>query len=197
MLWTWFEEDAILEKMGCPRLHSDSNQYFLEDYFWDVLIERISLEHEKLLRDQPKFYQTRTAILEFARGSQHGGFRRAFQHLSREIAERLAILYIDVSWEESLRKNQDRYNPNRPDSILEHGLSDDKMETFYREVDWEELAAEHSKDIISIQGIRVPYAVFENEDDITTQGGKALAQRLEKTLSSLYHAYQKRLSRNK
>ena len=27
MLWTWFEEDDILEKMGYPRLHSDEEGY--------------------------------------------------------------------------------------------------------------------------------------------------------------------------
>ena len=28
MLWTWFEEDAILARMGKPRLHTDADGYF-------------------------------------------------------------------------------------------------------------------------------------------------------------------------
>ena len=189
MLWTWFEEDALLEEMGHPRLHSTPDQYFKEKYLWNLLIERLSLEYSKLLRDQPEFHREGTVILEFARGSEHGGYREAFQHLSREIAEKLAILYVDVSWEESLRKNRARYNPERPDSILEHGLSDEKMETLYRKIDWEDLIKDHPA-AIPIQGLDVPYTVFENHDDVTTLGGNALSKRLEKVLGELYEKYQ-------
>lgn len=185
MLWTWFEEDRILEKMGYPRLHSDENLFFKGIHFWDVLIERICLEYQKKLRDQPNFHDTKTAIIEFARGSEHGGFARAFQHLSVPIIQRMAIIYIRVSWEESFRKNQARYNPNRPDSILEHGLPDEKMEKLYRHVDWEEISVA-DPEFIEIQGIRVPYVVFENQDDVTTQGGEKLASRLEETLGRLW-----------
>jgi len=189
LLWAWFEEDDILQRMGHPRLHSTPDHYFLKPYFWDVLIERLSLAHAKLLRDQPDITQTGTVILEFSRGKQHGGFRQAFQHLSREIADHLAILYINVSWEESLRKNQARYNPKRPDSILEHGLSDEKMEFLYRDSDWEELTALREEDLIPIQGVEVPYGVLENEDDLTTRGGEALAERLSLVLDALYQKY--------
>ena len=187
MLWTWFEEDDILTKMGSPRLHSDEHGYFLGDHLWNVLIERINLEYAKKLRDQPDYHQQKTTIIEFARGTAHGGFKVAFQHLSRQIIERMAILYINVSWEESLRKNRARFNPSRPDSILEHGLSDEKMEALYRHVDWEQIAV--NKDFIQIKGIQVPYVVFENEDDITTKGGKELSKRLEKSFSDLWDLY--------
>ena len=187
MLWTWFEEDDILTKMGYPRLHSDEQGYFLGDHLWNVLIERINLEYAKRLRDQPNYHQQKTTIIEFARGTAHGGFHQAFQHLSRQIIERMAILYINVSWEESLRKNRARFNPNRPDSILEHGLSDEKMEVLYRHVDWEQIAV--NNDFIEIQNFKVPYIVFENEDDVTTKGGKELSKRLEKTLGKLWDLY--------
>jgi hypothetical protein len=185
MLWTWFEEDAILTELGHPRIHTDEEGYFLHLYQWDLLIRKINLEYDKLLRDSPHYHQHQTLIIEFSRGASHGGFKRAFEHLSPRIAQRLAILYINVSWEESLRKNQARFNPERPDSILEHGLSDAKMETLYRESDWDEIQAV-DPDYIEIQGIQVPYRVLENEDDVTTQGGDALSQRLQTTLTSLY-----------
>ncbi|MFA5405102.1 MAG: hypothetical protein WC358_09225, partial [Ignavibacteria bacterium] len=52
MLWTWFEEDDILEKkFKKPRLHSTSDGYFLEEYLWHLLIERISLDYTKHVRD--------------------------------------------------------------------------------------------------------------------------------------------------
>jgi hypothetical protein len=188
MLWTWFEEDAILEELGHPRIHTDSDGNFLYPYQWDLLIQRINLEYEKLLRDDPDFHLQNTLIIEFARGSSHGGFMRAFEHLSKTIAERMAILYIDVSWEESFRKNRVRFNPERPDSILEHGLSDEKMETLYKESDWDQVSSSDPHNIL-IQGVPVPYKVFENEDDVTSPGGAALSRRLEENLSSLFERY--------
>lgn len=188
MLWTWFEEDAILEKLGYPKIHTDQDGYFLHLHQWDLLIHRINLEYDKLLRDNPNFFHHNTLIIEFARGSSHGGFKRAFEHLSENIAARLGILYINVSWEESLRKNRARFNPERPDSILEHGLSDRKMETLYKESDWVEICKNHP-DTIEIQGIPVPFVVFENEDDVTSQGGDALSGRLQKGLSRLFDQY--------
>jgi hypothetical protein len=100
----------------------------------------------------------------------------------------MAILYIHVSWEESLRKNRVRFNPDRPDSILEHALPDEKLEVLYRHVDWEAVSAA-DPNFIDIQGVRVPYVVFENEDDVTTERGVALTERLEERLSRLWGLY--------
>ncbi len=191
MLWTWFEEDDILTQMGYPRLHSDEERNFLGKHQWNVLIERICLEYHKKLRDQADYHQSMTTILEFARGTEHGGFKEAFQHLSEEVVQRLAILYVNVSWQESLRKNRARFNPNRPDSILEHGLSDEKMADIYRHVDWDEVSAA-DPEFIEIHGVMVPYVVFENEDDVTTERGEALAERLEENLEKLWRLYSNR-----
>jgi len=188
MLWTWFEEDYLLRQMGYPALHTDEHGMFLGNHLWDVLIERICLEYEKKLRDQPDYHDLYTTIVEFARGKEHGGFQRAFAHLSKKLTERMAILYIDVSWQESLRKNQARFNPHRPDSILEHGLPDEKLKKLYREVDWEQVS-HPDPHFIAIQGIKVPYIVFENEDDVTTGRGEALGARLEERLKQLWELY--------
>lgn len=184
MLWAWFEEDALLERMGHPRLHTDSEGYFSQIYLWDVLIERIGLEYLKLMRD----FTGDTVIIEFSRGKEHGGFQRAFDHLSDEILENLAILYIDVPWEESLRKNRKRFNPDRPDSILEHGLPDSKLEKLYRETDWHELIKGNPA-YLPINGHDVPYIVFNNADDVTTAQGAELGERLEKVLQALWRNY--------
>ena len=189
MLWTWFEEDALLERMGKPRLHTDGEGYFLHQYLWDLLVERICLDYQKLLRDKPDFHQTHTALVEFSRGSEHGGYASAFQHINPQVAERMAVLYLDVSWEESLRKNRKRFNPNKPDSILEHGLEDAKLERLYREVDWQEVSAPDSQ-WLSIAEKKVPYVVFDNRDDVTTARGEALGARLEACLTRLWENYQ-------
>jgi len=184
MLWTWFEEDALLERMGHPRLHTTQDGYFKYRYLWDLLIERISLEYQKMMRD----FDGDTTILEFSRGSEHGGYRSAFEHLSEDILEKLAILYLDVPWEESLRKNRRRFNPDRPDSILEHGLPDEKLEKLYRETDWHDLV-ENQKDTLVIKSFEVPFAVFDNADDVTTAQGDALGERLSSVLDGLWENY--------
>lgn len=191
MLWTWFEEDALLERMGQPRLHTDADGYFLSDHLWDLLIERIGLEYQKKLRDIPGFGREYTAVVEFSRGREHGGYASAFAHLPEEMAKRMAILYLDVSWEESLRKNRKRFNPDKPDSILEHSLPDAKLERLYREVDWAEVSAA-DPDFIAIRGCKVPYVVFDNSDDVTTPRGEALGDRLQQTLTELWEKYSRR-----
>lgn len=187
MLWTWFEEDHILNELGHPRLYTDEHQHFKYDYLWDLLIRRICLDYDKKLRD-PDYHQRYTSIIEFSRGSQHGGFQRAFEHLSSQVVARMAVLYLQVSWEESLRKNRARFTPDQPDSILGHSLPDDKLEALYRETDWPALSASHPQ-FLTIQGVQVPYVVFDNEDDVTTSHGEHLGQRLEDTLQRLWALY--------
>jgi hypothetical protein len=87
-----------------------------------------------------------------------------------------------------LRKNRNRFNPDRPDSILEHGLPDEKLERLYKDVDWEEFRGDNSE-YISIKGHQVPYVVFDNEDDITTERGEELGHALEDLLQQLWKLY--------
>ena len=65
------------------------------------------------------------------------------------------------------------------------------MEQLYRENDWSEVSNEDEA-FITIQGVQVPYAVFENEDDVTTDRGEALGQRLEETLKLLWQRFSSR-----
>ena len=191
MLWTWFEEDDILQKMGLPRLHSDEQGYFKGDHLWHLLIRRMCFEYQKKVTRIPDYHQKYTTIIEFSRGSEHGGYRAAYQHLSQEVVESMAILYLDVSYSESLRKNRARFNPDKPDSILEHGLPDAKLERLYKEVDWHDLVRDDPS-YVTIQGVKVPFVVFENEDDVTTARGDALGNRLEARLQTLWQRWLER-----
>jgi hypothetical protein len=193
MLWTWFEEDDILERLGHPRLHSTPDGYFTDDVLWQVLIERICLNYGKLVRDQPDFHREHTAIIEFSRGAQHGGYQEAYQHLSDDVLKRAAVLYLDVPYEESLRKNRRRFNPDRPDSILQHALPDKKLEQIYKLDDFAAFTAADSQ-YLTVRGIQVPYVVFENHDDVTTDKPQQLGERLEARLNTLWERYQSRPS---
>ena len=177
MLWAWFEEDDILQAMGRPRLHSTADGWFLGQHLWDVLIRRLCLEHEKLLAADPRLHDHTTVVIEFSRGTEHGGYQAAFGELSAAVRERAAALYVEVSYEESLRKNRRRFNPAKPYSILEHGLSDEKLTTLYKDDDF---------NAVSGRGLPFPSVVFPNNDDVTTPRGAALGQRLEEKLTELW-----------
>ncbi len=191
MLWAWFEEDKILADMGKDRLHTTPDGYFKHSYLWDLLIRRICLEYEKRSKKNPSYHDRVTSIIEFARGVELGGFSRAFQHLSKDVRIRSAVLYIDVSYKESVRKNRRRFNPDAPDSILEHSLPDSHMEALYRKSDWESFSST-DPEYLAVHGVRIPYAVLENEDDVTTKQGEALGRRLEETLARLWSFYKSR-----
>jgi len=186
MLWTWFEEDDLLaEKLGQPRLHTDDQGYFKYRHLWHLLIERFNLEYAKRLRDDLAYHAHTTLIIEFSRGSEHGGYTEAFQHLSDEILRQAAVVYVNVPFEESLRKNRRRYNPDKPESLLEHALPDEKLARLYRDDDWAALTSSHSE-FLAVRSVRVPYVVFENADDVTTGRPDLLALRLEAVLSRLW-----------
>jgi hypothetical protein len=192
ILWHWFEEDDILSKtFGLPRLHSDEQGYFKVQELWHVLIERLSLDYAKKLRDDATYHSQTTTLIEFARGSEHGGYAEAFEHVSDNILKRAGIVYVRVAFEESLRKNRRRFNPDKPDSILEHGMTDEKMERLYRDDDWAAIAPGDSGHL-NVRGQDVPYVVFPNEDDITTGRSQQLIERLESVLGRLWGLYQHR-----
>ena len=165
-VWQTFENDAIRESMGLGRRDTDKALYFLDDRIWDFFIERIDLDLRKKLARDPLFLERHTVMMEFARGGDHG-FASAFQHLSDDALAHAAILYIDVSFEESLRKNRRRYRPEQADSILYHSLEDAKMERYYKDNDWEHLSEGRDEGFITVNGHQVPFAVFHNEPEKT------------------------------
>lgn len=192
MLWTWFEEDRLLsKKLGQPRLHTDEQGYFKYYYLWDLLVERLNLEYQKLQRDTAGYHEKFTTIIEFSRGSEHGGYTQAFQHLSDTILDRAGVVYVNVPFEESLRKNRRRFNPERPDSILEHSLPDERLKRLYGHDDWETFCA-GDPEYLTINSKSIPYVAFENADDVTTDRPEELAARLETTLGRLWELEQKR-----
>jgi hypothetical protein len=187
MLWTWFEEDDLLTKMGYPRLYTDSKGYFLQQYMWDLLIERMVLEYTKYIRDLGRS-DDHTVIFEFSRGKEHGGYKSAFAHIPKNLIQKAAILYVNVSWEESLRKNKARFNPNFPDSILEHSLPDEKLKKLYLECDFLDMSDSDSGRIL-INKLNIPYIILDNENDMTSKQGKVLSDQLNEKLLILFKLF--------
>ncbi len=199
ILWEQFEDDDILEEMGRPRLISNTEftykgethkgYCFKEQWYWNFLIKKLNSQYERLLRDQPDFHkENKTVILEFARGTEHGGFKTAYDYLSETILKKAVTLYINVTFEESTRKNRRRYNPDKPDSILEHALEDLKMEMLYKGSDWAEMAADPT--YLKVKGFDVPYGIFENMPEKTDKP-EVLGAHLEEVLNKVWNVQNK------
>jgi hypothetical protein len=199
VLWERFEDDNIFEKLGRGRFFTDTEfEYegkkypgftFKEQFFWNFLIEKLNLQYQKVIRDNNNYHEHKTMLVEFSRGSEHGGFRLAYNCLDNELLKRAVTIYIKVSWEESLRKNRRRFNPDKPDSILEHALEDKKLEMLYKGSDWEEFSGS-DPDCLKVKNINIPYAVFENEPEKTNQPD-ILGKHLEEVCGKLWKLYSK------
>ncbi|MCK4305622.1 MAG: hypothetical protein KAY24_15400 [Candidatus Eisenbacteria sp.] len=194
ILWERFEDDDIYERHGKARLISNTTyEYegetrpgyvFKDQFFWNFLIEKLNLFYAKRLRDVPNYHDTHTAIFEFARGSQHGGFAEAYSYLSDDVLTRASMIYIKVSWAESVRKNRRRYNPDKPDSILEHALEDKKIEFLYKESDWDAFSSKDPDHLI-VGNHEVPYTIFDNEPEKTDKP-EVLGKHLEEVCAKLW-----------
>ncbi len=139
------------------------------------------------MRDNPDLHKDTTCLVEFSRGSEHGGYKEAFKHLSQNVLKDSAIVYVNVPYDESLRKNRKRFNPAKPDSILEHGLPDAKLERLYKYVDWEEVTKDTTTHI-NINGVDVPYVVFENMPS-KTDDPELLGPALDDVFNKLWSIY--------
>lgn len=189
--WVWqlFEDDDVREKLGRERQNTTRDYYFNDPFLWNFLIGKINLDFAKKLAGEPEYLNKHTAIIEFARGGENG-FTEAFSCLSNEILNHAVIMYIDVPFAESVRRNRRRARPGMESSILYHSLSDEKMERLYRSNDWARLSGDQPEGIIKIKGHEVPFAVFENEPEKTDDPAKlgpALVQVLDKLWRAMGH----------
>jgi len=182
-IWERFQDDDTLAALGMERMFTDEKYYFKDERIWDLFIAKIGRRAEEMRREDPSVFDRSTGILEFARGGKHA-FRNAFSRLPDEVLRRLGVVYIEVSYEESCRKNRRRARPGLEGSILHHSLPDDKMEFYYRDNDWHELAPDRSGGF-EVRGIRVPYAVLPNEPEVTDRP-EALGPALEKVFGELW-----------
>ena len=184
-VWETFEIDDILERLGQSRAFTDKKYFFTGDHVWNLFIGRINLEFQKRLARDTEFTAKQTVLVEFSRGGENG-FGEAFSHLADEILGRAGIVYINVSYEESCRKNRRRFDPAQADSVLFHGLPDEKMEFYYRTNDWERLSGGRKTGTMKIRDFAVPFAVFDNEPERTDDPAK-LGPALEDVFARLWN----------
>ncbi len=182
-VWETFEVDDILSRHGKPRIWTDERYWFKDEFAWDLYIERINLEYRKKLARNPRYHDSTTTLIEFARGGTNG-IGGALSLLHDDILRRASLMYIRVSYEESVRKNRRRARKGEEDSILYHSLPDEKMEYYYKVNDWDRLESANP-DVIDVRGFKVPYAVFENEPE-RTLNTSLIAEELERVTGKIW-----------
>lgn len=184
-VWQTFEDDDIWDKkLHKPRKNTSSDYYFYDHDIWNFFIHKINLAYAKEIARNKNLHDTHTALIEFSRGGENG-FGEAFSHLSDEILKDAAIVYISVSYNESVRKNRRRFKPELADSILYHSLPDDKMEYYYKVNDWEKLTENKPSGYLNIKNYKVPFAVLYNEPEVTDSDQK-LGPALQKVFEELH-----------
>jgi hypothetical protein len=182
-VWETFETDDILTRHGKSRVWTDEKYWFKDHFIWNLYIERINLEYRKKLARNPNYHDGKTTLIEFARGGDNG-IHEALSFLHEDVLRRASLMYIKVSYEESVRKNRRRARPGEEHSILHHSLPDEKMDFYYRTNDWEKLAAK-DPNYIEVKGFKIPYAVFENEPEKTLDPS-LIGQELERATRKLW-----------
>jgi hypothetical protein len=187
-VWETFELDDLMSQMGKTRIWTDEKYWFKEPYIWDLYIKRLALDYQKKIVKDPSLHERMTTLVEFARGGDNA-IHRAMSFLSDEMLTRASLIYIRVTYEESVRKNRRRARAGEEDSILYHSLPDAKMEAYYRTNDWDQLEGK-DPDFIEVRGHKVPYAVFENMPEKTIDP-KLIGEELERATAKLWRAFEK------
>lgn len=138
---------------------------------------------DELFGHRPDRTDDKTLVIEFARGGPDGadmpldrphGYRWNLSNLRPEILERASVLYIQVTPEESRRKNAARApKPGETNTVLFHAAPDAVMMNDYGcdDIEWLMEQARHPNTIeIPAHGrtYTLPIGVFDNRVDKTT-----------------------------
>jgi hypothetical protein len=164
-VWETFELDDLMTAMGKERVWCDEKYWFKEAYIWDLYMKRLALDYRKRIARDPDYHEKTTTLVEFARGGENA-IRNALTFLSDEMLSKSSLVYIRVTYEESVRKNRRRARGGQEDSILFHSLPDEKMESYYKTNDWNVIEAADPS-FIEVREHMIPYAVFENMPEKT------------------------------
>ena len=169
-IWEKFMEDHLWEEAGFPRRYSfgGSNPGMSKEgvALFDFCIQKFNHEFEKKYKDNAVFYKDHTLFIEFARGGKNA-YATALQHLSDSILKNSSILFILVSFEESKRRNEARYQEKMKSSILAHKVPEETMNWFYQVHDWLEITGGKENGLLKVRNIEIPFVTMTNEPELT------------------------------
>ncbi len=184
-LWEKFEEDNLWERIGRGRFHSKraGQGYILDDaVLFDFLIEKLNREIALKYLSDTTFYKDHTLLIEFSRGGERL-YAPALACFDAALWKRAAILYIEVTHAESVRRNEARYQEKLKHSVLAHKTPDEDMRRFYGNDDWPMLTQGAREGMLMLNGVAVPFVTLNNEPEI--KDPKALAERYAPALTRL------------
>lgn len=187
-LWEKFLEDDEWEEAGCKRIFSEKvagNYGVLQDKtcLYDLMFAKFNHKIKENYLSKPEFYNDGTLIIEFARGRENA-YKNALSRLSKDILERAVILYVDVDFEESWRRNIARYEEKKKASSLSHMAPRELMERVYKIDDWKNITSGEGSGYLDLQGIKVPFVTMNNIPELKERG--PLSERYGPALAKLY-----------
>ncbi|MFH0798923.1 MAG: hypothetical protein V2A66_01935 [Pseudomonadota bacterium] len=192
--WVWevFMEDDRRAARGEERLHTEmtpDGHILKAPKFREGLVEKFNRAIMQKCLDNPSFYEGTTLLIEFARGKTDG-FKGSLEKFSGEILSRAAILYIDVSFEESVRRNNSRFKKDEAGSILSHKVADRDMYEYFIDNDWSSMTGGGPSGSIGLAGTEVPFVTMVNEPESTDPA--ILEPRYGNALNLLWELYRKK-----
>jgi len=171
-IWEKFVDDDIWEEIGEGRVFSEN--YMPGNPGMKPGAERLyrfcMAKFNHVIRGQylsrPELYRDHTLLIEFSRGGRNG-FRDALDALAPEVLDGAAIFHIQVSREESWRRNVARYQEKLKHSILAHMVPQQTFDLYYDVSDWAELTAGDPAGRLRVHGLEVPFVTIDNETEST------------------------------
>ncbi len=185
-LWEKFEEDDIWEKIKGKRLHSKraGHGYILDDgALFDFLMAKVNDAVAKKYLPQSNFYKENTLLIEFSRGGEKP-YLPALKYFDKKVLGRSAIFYVEVTAEESRRRNDARYIEKLKSSILAHKTPDEDMQRFYSTDDWSYMTKEKQDGYLELADVKVPFVTMNNEPE--SKDPKVLGPRYFAALNRLW-----------
>ena len=173
-------ENAAIKVGINPRLT------YLKEETRKKLAEALEEEAREMLNEKhaayPDTMENKTIIVEMSRGGAVGsnmpledpfGYQYTLRHFCPEILSKAAILYIEVTPEESRKKNRERFDPTNPGSSINHGTPELVMIHDYGcdDIAWlrENSEKENTVTVKSFdKTYHLPIGVFSNMPDRTT-----------------------------
>ncbi len=176
--------DNVREERGLARLMTNKETPY-DGGFHDritamgMLDSHLNVLHDGELKRNPRLYETSTLFIECARGGpanatfpMEGGYQSTLLHLKLGILEKAAILYVQVTPEQSRAKNDARYDPLNPQSTLGHRVPTNVMLNYYGTDDFHWMlkqgAAAGREGYVKAGDLWVPAVALDNRDDKTT-----------------------------
>jgi hypothetical protein len=186
-LWEKFLEDDIWEEAGHPRIFSaykDGNYNVIPqmERLYDFMFAKFNKVIKEEFLSKNDFYKYATVFIEFSRGGERG-YDNALSRLSKEVLEKSSIFYVDVTFEESWRRNVARYEEKLKHSSLAHMAPRETMERYYKIDDWKKITCGKESGFLEYNGVKIPFVTMNNFPELNERD--ALSKRYQPHLDRL------------